>query len=217
MNSYKYILFDLDGTLTDPREGITRSVAYALESFGINVPDLDELCKFIGPPLRESFERYYGLSASDSLTAVEKYRERFSNRGLYENAVYGGMKELLEKLKSQGRTLIVATSKPRPFAVQILEHLGLSQYFDFVSGSEFDGTRVHKADVIAYALDNCSISDKSSAVMVGDRCFDVTGAKSNGLLCIGVLYGYGGREELEAAGSDYIVGSVSELETLLGC
>lgn len=215
MNNFKYILFDLDGTLTDPKEGITRSVAYALESLGISVPDLDELCKFIGPPLQESFQRYYGLSASDSMTAVEKYRERFADRGLYENVVYDGMIELLERLKSRGKALIVATSKPRPFAVQILEHFGLARYFDFVSGSEFDGTRIHKADVITHALDSCAICDKSSAIMVGDRCYDVTGAKSNGLACIGVLYGYGSLEELDQAGADCIAATVSELETLL--
>jgi len=215
MKSYKYILFDLDGTLTDPKEGITRSVAYALESLGINVSDLDELCKFIGPPLRESFEQYYGLSQSDSALAVRKYRERFADRGLYENAPYSGMKELLERLKSLGKTLIVATSKPRPFAVQILEHFGLDSYFDFVSGSEFDGTRGNKAEVIAHALESCGISDRSSVIMVGDRSFDVIGAKENGLACIGVLYGYGGRAELESAGADYIVETVSELQNLL--
>jgi phosphoglycolate phosphatase len=215
MNSYKYILFDLDGTLTDPKEGITRSVAYALERMGIEVPDLDELCKFIGPPLKDSFMRFYGMSYSDAQAAVSRYREHhFSQGGLFQNVVYDGMRELLESLKSQGKTLIVATSKPQAYAVQILEHFGLSQYFEFVSGSEFDGTRVKKAEVIAHALKECGI-DKARAVMVGDRSYDVVGAKSNGLPCIGVLYGYGCREELEEAGADFILATVSELKDLL--
>jgi len=215
MNGYKYILFDLDGTLTDPKEGITRSVAHALKCMGIEAPeDLDELCKFIGPPLKDSFIRYYGMSDADAQTAVSKYREHFSQGGLFENEVYEGMRELLEILKSKGKTLIVATSKPQLFSEMILEHFGLSQYFDFVSGSEFDGTRVEKAEVIAHAIKECGI-DKSSAVMVGDRSYDVVGAKANGLPCIGVLYGYGSREELEEAGADFIVATVSELKDML--
>jgi phosphoglycolate phosphatase len=216
MSSYEFILFDLDGTLTDSSEGITRSVAHALESMGISVPDLDALCKFIGPPLQESFKQFYGLSESESLTAIKLYREHhFNEGGLFENVVYDGIRELLERLKTQGKTLIVATSKPRPYAESILEHFGLSQYFDFISGSELDGSRVDKAEVIDHALKRCGISDISKAIMVGDRRFDVSGARSNGLNCIGVLYGFGSREELEAAGADYIVETVSELEDLL--
>lgn len=216
MSSYKFILFDLDGTLSDSREGITRSVAHALESMGIDVPDLDALCKFIGPPLRESFIQFYGLSESDSFTALKIYREHhFNEGGLFENVVYDGIRELLEGLKAQGKALIVATSKPRPYAEKILEHFGLSQYFDFISGSELDGTRINKAEVIDHALKSCGISDKSKAIMVGDRRFDVSGARSNGLDCIGVLYGFGNREELEAAGADHIVKTVTELGDLL--
>lgn len=216
MSSYKFILFDLDGTLSDSREGITRSVAHALESMGIDVPDLDALCKFIGPPLRESFIQFYGLSESDSFTALKIYREHhFNEGGLFENVVYDGIRELLEGLKAQGKTLIVATSKPRPYAEKILEHFGLSQYFDFISGSELDGTRINKAEVIDHALKSCGISDKSKAIMVGDRRFDVSGAWSNGLDCIGVMYGFGSREELEAAGADHIVETVTELGDLL--
>jgi len=215
MNGYKYILFDLDGTLTDPKEGITRSVAYALEKMGIEAPELDELCKFIGPPLKDSFMHFYGMSETDAQTAVSKYREHFSQGGLFQNVVYEGMPELLKSLKSQGKTLIVATSKPQAFAKQILDHFGLSQYFEFVSGSEFDGTRVKKAEVIEHALRECRIDDRSSAVMVGDRSYDVIGAKENGLACIGVLYGYGSREELQEAGADHIVETISELKDLL--
>lgn len=139
---YEYILFDLDGTLTDPKEGITKSVAYALEYFGIEVENLDSLCKFIGPPLKESFEKYFGI---DGNIGVEKYRERFCETGLYENVEYEGIAELLSTLKDNGKTLMIATSKPHIYASKILEHFDLIKYFSFVSGSEMDGVRTDKA------------------------------------------------------------------------
>ena len=166
---YEYILFDLDGTLTDPKEGITKSVAYALESFGIHVEDLDSLCKFIGPPLKESFMVYYELDDAQGDQAVEKYRERFAVTGLFENKVYPGIREMLELLKEQGKTLLVATSKPSIYARQILEHFDLMKYFTFLSGSELDGTRVDKAEVITYALQENKIQDLSKVIMIGDR------------------------------------------------
>lgn len=208
---YKYILFDLDGTITDPKIGITKSVAYALNSFGIHVENLDELCKFIGPPLRDSFCQYYGFSESDANLAVDKYREYFGVTGLYENAVYNGMEKLLQELFSKEKVLIVATSKPTVFATKILEHFNLSKYFRFVAGSELDGTRSKKSEVISYALQQNSIADLSSVIMIGDRKHDIIGAKEVGVASMGVLYGYGDRTELEQAGADFMANTVDEV------
>lgn len=211
MRDYRYILFDLDGTLTDPKEGITKSVAYALQSFGIEVENLDELCKFIGPPLKESFMKYYGLSEAEGDLAVEKYREYFEPCGIFQNKVYDGVENLLKELTTRGKQVILATSKPAVYAKKILEHFHLDSYFSYVAGSELDGTRVKKGDVIAYALEKAGVSERSEAVMIGDREHDIIGAKEQGLSCIGVLYGYGSREEFEQYGADCIVQTVSEL------
>ena len=212
--TYQYILFDLDGTLTDPKEGITKSVAYALNSYGISVENLDELCKFIGPPLKDSFMVYYGFDEKKAGEAVEKYREYFRPYGVYENQVYPGVENLLQKLQACGKTIILATSKPTVFAKVILEHFHLEQYFDCVVGSELDGSRVKKGDVIAYALKEAGVSDKTQAVMIGDREHDILGAKENGLDSIGVLYGYGNRTEHEACGAGMVVETVEALESL---
>lgn len=215
MKEYQYILFDLDGTLTEPKEGITKSVAYALEYYGIHVEDLDTLCPFIGPPLKESFMKFYGFDEEKAEEAVEKYREYFRPYGVYENELYEGVPELLQVLKEQRKILVLATSKPTVFAKIILEHFELNQYFDYVVGSELDGTRVNKDEVIACALKEAGIEDKSTAIMVGDRKHDILGAKVNGLDCIGVLYGHGSREELEKAGADVIVEMVEKLSEVL--
>ena len=215
MKEYKYILFDLDGTLTDPAVGITTSVAYALKKFGIEVDDITTLNHFIGPPLLDSFMEDYGFSEEKARTAIEYYRERFSVKGLYENVVYGGVTEMLEVLKKGGKEIILATSKPEPFAREILRHFGLDKYFLFIAGSNFDGTRTAKAEVIEYALENSCISDKSLCVMIGDRKHDIIGAQKTGLDSIGVLYGYGSREELEAAGATYIAETVEDITKLI--
>lgn len=215
MNEFKYILFDLDGTLTDPKVGITKSVAYALKSFGIEVEDLDSLCKFIGPPLKESFMKYYGMSSEDGDKAVETYREYFRPYAVYENEVYDGIPEMLVNLQAKGKHLILASSKPTVFVETILEHFDLRQYFEVVVGSELDGTRVAKGAVIQYALQQADVTDKSQVVMVGDREHDVIGAKENGVASIGVIYGYGSRKEHEVCGADVIVESVSELAHVL--
>lgn len=211
----KVILFDLDGTLTDPVKGITNSVAYALEYYGIHVEDKRVLHPFIGPPLRDSFRNYYGFSEEQAEEAVWKYREYFSTKGLLENEVYEGMPELLKALKEAGRTLIVATSKPTVYSVKILEHFGLADYFQDIQGSCLDGKREAKAEVISYALEQNGIADTKEAVMVGDRNYDIIGAKQCGLDSIGVLYGYGNREEMEEAEAGYIVENVKELGRLL--
>ncbi len=215
MKEYKNILFDLDGTLTDPAVGITKSVAYALEKFGIEVSDITQLNHFIGPPLLDSFMECYGFDKEKAQTAIDYYRERFRVKGLYENVVYDGIPEMLRVLKDSGKKLILATSKPEPFAKEILRHFGLEEYFDYAAGSNFDGTRTAKAEVIEYALESADISDKSACIMIGDRKHDIIGAKKTGLDSVGVLYGYGSREELEAAGATYIAETVEELTKLI--
>lgn len=212
---YQHILFDLDGTLTDPKVGITSAVAHALKYYGIEVENLDTLCKFIGPPLADSFMEYYGFSREQATEAVEKYREYFSVRGLYENKVYPGVEALLKELTMQGKKLYLATSKPEIYAKQILEYFHLTEYFTWIGGSELSGERVRKGDVIAYVLEQGQITDKDKAIMVGDRMHDVIGAKEQNLPCIGVLYGYGNREELEQAGATMIKASVEELRDAL--
>lgn len=197
---YDTILLDLDGTLTDPGLGITNSVMYALEKFGIYTQDRTSLYHFIGPPLLEEIQRSYGFSEEQALKALAYYREYFGVTGLFENEVYDGIPETLEKMKDAGKKLIVATSKPELYSVRILEHFDLLRYFDFVAGSTMDNSRVRKADVIAYALKENSV-DKNRAIMVGDRQNDVQGAIANGLDCLGVLYGYGSLEELKQAGA----------------
>lgn len=211
----KYILFDLDGTITDPKEGITKSVAYALSKFGIKVDSLNELCKFIGPPLKDSFIEYYNFNDDESEKAIKYYREYFSDRGIYENQVYKGFEDILISLKENNKVLIVATSKPTIFAQKILEHFNLRKYFSFVSGSNLDGTRVKKSEVIQYALERNNIKDLSEVIMIGDRKHDVYGAKEIGIESIGVLYGYGDYEELYDNGANYIVNNVEELRKLI--
>jgi len=214
--SYNNILFDLDGTLTDPALGITNSVIYALKYFGIEVEDRTSLYKFIGPPLLDSFHDFYGFDAEKSKLAMKKYREYFAPKGLFENTVYDGIVPMLESLKASGKRLYVATSKPEIYAVQILEHFDLLKYFEFCGGSDIEETRVRKADVINYVLDRNDLSGvKKECVMVGDRKHDVLGAKEIGLDCIGVLYGYGSRDELCAAGATYVVESVADCQILI--
>lgn len=208
---YQTILFDLDGTLTDPGLGITNSVAYALEKYGIPVEDKKDLFKFIGPPLAESFENYYGFSKEASRMAVEYYREYYRERGIFENLVYAGIKDLLGRLQNSGKVMLVATSKPEVFARQILEHFNIQDYFSYIAGSKLDGSRVQKAEVIDYALAASGGPDKSSAIMIGDRAHDIIGAKKVGIDSIGVLFGYGSRAELEDAQATYLAEQVEDL------
>lgn len=215
MKKYSTILFDLDGTLTDSSQGIINSIIYALKKYDINDYDMTLLRKFLGPPLHESFEKYFGFDKEKSLQAVKFYREYFSTKGLLENEVYCGITDLLQNLKENGKTLIVATSKPQPFTDRIMEHFDLAKYFDFIAGSNMDTTRSKKAEVIEYALSECNIIDKSSVIMVGDRAEDMFGAQSVGIDSIGVEYGYGTFDELKNADATYIVKTVNELKNLL--
>ena len=212
---YQYIFFDLDGTLTDPGIGITNSVAYALKKWNIEVAERSELYKFIGPPLEESFRKYYGFSREDALKAVDAYREYFSVKGLYENTIFEGTESVLQKIKESGRKVVLATSKPQEFAEIILKHFHIDGYFDHVAGATMDGTRNKKADVITYALELCGKPDKKQIVMVGDREHDIHGANANGLDSIGVLCGYGDREELANAGATYITDKIEDVWELI--
>ena len=211
----QYYLFDLDGTLTDPKIGITKALDYALTYMGIITENLDDLTKYIGPSLKKSLNKDYNLSREDVDKAIVKYREYFSETGIYENNIYEGIPELLDKLKKLGKTIILATAKPTPYAIEILKHFELYKYFTFVAGSEFDGTRSEKVDVITYALEQCKITDLDNAVMIGDREHDILGAKYNKISSVGVLFGYGSKEELENAKADVIVDTVEKLEELL--
>ena len=270
---YTTILFDLDGTISDTKPGIMNSVRYSLNALGYEAPQLDELERFIGPPIRKSFMDFFGFSEALTEEAVTKYREYYATKGLYENELYPGIKQLLSTLAEEGRALAVATTKAEVYAARILDFLGISRYFSFVAGSELDGRRSDKAELIRYALanlrsgitgaidtigDTCDtgnignsgdtgslgiIGDTVAAgvtvahyaaaynkrskdaathiagardiVMIGDRAFDILGAKTNGIDSIGVLYGYGDRAELLGAGADYIAADATELYSLL--
>lgn len=214
----KYLLFDLDGTLTDPKIGITTCVQYALHSFGIEEPDLDKLEPFIGPPLRDSFMEFYGFTAEQAEEAVAKYRERFQNTGIFENEVYAGIPEMLKNLQSKGYFLALASSKPQIYVERILEHFDLKKYFAVVVGSELDGTRETKDQVVQETLHQLfkeNPIEPDQVYMIGDRKFDVEGARALGVESVGVTYGYGSKEELKEAKADYIVQSVEELEKFL--
>lgn len=211
MKGYRYILFDLDGTVTDPGEGITNSVMYALKKFGIEESDRRKLYRFIGPPLADSFQEFYGFSVSEAKEGIRFYREYYSEKGILENKLYPGIEDVFKKIRADKGQIIMATSKPEFFARQILEYFHLDRYFDFIAGATMDEKRVKKGDVIAYALEEKGITDRNQVLMIGDRKHDIQGAKENGLDSMGVLYGYGSREELEMAGADYIAESVEEL------
>lgn len=214
---YTHIFFDLDGTLTDPKEGITNSVAYALAFFGIHAAP-DRLTPFIGPPLIDSFLEFYHFDLPTAQKAVQKYREYFSRRGIYENRVFPGTQPLLSQLKAQGKTICLATSKPEVFARQILEYFHIDGYFDQIVGSCLDGKRTKKGEVIAevFARLGHTCPDKTACVMVGDRLHDIQGARENGLDAIGVTFGYGSEGELQQAGATHIARSFEDLARLLG-
>ena len=208
----KYYFFDLDGTLTDPGLGITNSVQKALLAFGIREEKREKLFPFIGPPLVDSFMGYYGFSKEKAQEAVEHYRAYFRGKGIFENEVYEGVPSLLKELKDMGKKVILATSKPEEFALRILEHFDLFSYFDDVCGATMDGVgRSEKTDVLRYALEKTGADPKES-YMIGDRKYDVLAGKELGLSAIGVLYGYGSREELVEAGADDIFETVKELK-----
>lgn len=215
MKQYKYLLFDLDGTITDSETGITRCVEYALNYFGIQVNDLRELSPFIGPPLLDSFKDFYHFNDEQAIIATAKYRERYTDKGIFENELYPGIKELLAEAQQKDKKVILATSKPEIFARRILDYFGLSNYFFFIAGSGLDGSLHTKTDVINHILQSNNITELSTVVMIGDRKHDIIGAKNVGIDSIGVLYGFGDYKELSEAGANYIVEDITTLRKLL--
>ena len=201
---YNLILLDLDGTLTDSKEGIINSVKYALESFGITENDEKILFKFIGPPLYDSFRKIYDLSHSDAVFAVEKYRERFTDIGIFENEIYSDTVFALNLLKNCGKSIALATSKPYVFAERILKHFNIFDYFDYKAGAELDGSRGYKDEVIKEILGLAGSYSLKETVMIGDRENDISGAKKCGISSIGLRRGYAEKNELENAGADFI-------------
>lgn len=211
MKSYKHILFDLDGTLTDSAEGITKCIAYALESKGIHTADLNSLKPLIGPPLKDSFIHTFGFEESEAIACVEKYRERFSTIGLYENILFDRIPELLALLKTKGYNIYLATSKPEIFAHKILQHFAINTYFDFAGGSALDDSRPTKTSVIQYVMERAKLTRPQDCLMIGDRKHDLIGARETGMDAVGVLYGYGSQAELEQEDPTYLLATVTDL------
>lgn len=209
------LLFDLDGTLTNPQEGITKCVQHALRAFGIEEPDLEKLIPFIGPPLIQSFMEFYNMSEGDARKAVAVYRERFGTVGLFENFPYPGIADMLAELKAQGKILAVASSKPTVYVRRILEKFELAPYFDVIEGSNLDGTRVDKKEVIAEVLSQLDNPSADDLLMIGDRKFDVIGAREMGFGCVGVRFGFAAPDELEQSGAVYIADTVRDLHRYL--
>ncbi|MBQ8894006.1 MAG: HAD family hydrolase [Clostridia bacterium] len=205
---FKNYLFDLDGTLTDPETGIKNSILYALVKCGLPPLTGDTLNAFIGPPLLDSFQIYCGVSPENAKILLQYYREYFKEKGMFENTVYPGIKETLQALKKRGSRLYIATSKPEPFAKQILEHFNLMEYFSFVGGSTLDETRTKKEEVIQYVLKECDLNP-ADCLMVGDRYYDIEGARSCGIMVAAVLFGYGDADELKTA--DYLIDEAKNL------
>ena len=207
---YQNVLFDLDGTLTDPREGITRSIQYGLSKMGIDEPDLSKLEHFIGPPLLQAFMATYGFDEARAWEAMGFYRERFAVTGLYENHVFDGVTPLLEELVGQGRQLFIATSKPQVYAREIARHFDFARHFKVIYGSELDGTRTHKVELIRHLLTEQGL-DPAQTLMIGDRKHDLIGARENGLDAAAVGYGFGSFEELSALAPTYHFQTLAQL------
>ncbi len=215
---FQNLLFDLDGTLTNSGEGITKCVQYALKAQGIDEPDLKKLEVFIGPPLRDSFMKYYGMTKEAAEAGVEKYRERYTDIGIWENSVYDGMIDLLHDLRADDRRLGMATAKPEVFALRIAERFGFNPYLTDITGCSLDGKTDKKALVVAAALEKWQLTTpekKKTVVLIGDRREDVLSAHANGIACIGVGFGFGSYEELKEAGADYYAKDMAALRKLL--
>ncbi len=212
---YKNIFFDLDGTLVDSFAGVTNGIYHSLKFYpDIPVPEREALRVFIGPPLYDSYEKYFGMDSKTAIEAVARYREYYFEKGVNENTVFDGMLDLLSHLKENGARVIMATSKPEVFAVKIAESTGMKPYFDFIRGASLDGSLLKKEDIIADVIRTQGM-DKKETVMIGDTLFDVEGAEKNGMDCIAVTYGFGKAEELEGSSAVAVADSVKELEELL--
>ncbi|MBR1403752.1 MAG: HAD family hydrolase [Treponema sp.] len=214
LSSYKYLFFDLDGTLTESAPGIMNSARYALSSYGITDVLDSTLRKFIGPPLMDSFQELFGFSSEKAREAMKKYREYFAEKGLFENSVYEGIRETLTLLKSQGKHLFVATSKPEIYTNRILEKFDLAHFFEFVGGADIEETRSEKAKVIRYVVDEACLEEERQnglILMIGDRKHDIIGAHKNKIPCCACLWGYGSQEEFNENGADFVISAPQEL------
>lgn len=216
MNQFTDVLFDLDGTITDSYPGITAGVKYSLEGLGIIEEDIDNLKRFVGPPLHETYERCYGVAGEEYLKALSLFHVYYRSRGIFECTVFDGVEELLKRLQKHGKRIFLATSKPEPEAKRVVEHFGLTKYFTFIGGSDGDlGTaRDTKGKVIEYVIESVGL-DKADCVMVGDKSYDIIGARSAGIASVGILYGYGDIKELIESGADHICKDLGELEAFL--
>ena len=210
--SYRALFFDLDGTLTDPREGILNSIQYAADFYGVRT-DRNDLYKYIGPPLKDTFTEL--ISADKAMEAILKYRERFdAGGGLFENTIYPNVEETLRKLKDMGYILCTASSKPQVFVERILDHFDIAKYFDYIGGASLDEKRSEKSDVIRYVLDLAGIRN-DEVLMIGDRKFDLIGAREMNMDAVGVLYGYGDYEELSGEPNIALINNIEELLDVL--
>ncbi|NCC86479.1 MAG: HAD family hydrolase [Clostridia bacterium] len=215
MNKFKAVIFDFDGTIVDSGEGIRRSIEYALEKNGVPVGEKSKLNYFIGPPLNVSFEDMYGINGEQCEKLIETYRDRYARLGVYEVELYEGIVELLNTLKENGIKIGIASSKPTCFIKQVMEYFKISEFFDTVVGTNFEKHNADKKELINTALKNLGITDKSVSIMVGDRLYDINGAKGAGILSVGVLYGYGSETELKDAGADFLAHDVTEIYKIL--
>lgn len=213
--NFRTVLFDLDGTLTDSSPGIINSLIYAFDKMSWETPDDEVLNKFHGPPLVYSFEEFCGMDAEQAKQAADFYRERYKDYCVIENSLYDGIYDVLEQLKNAGKTLAVATTKPEVMAEKIVSHFGIRKFFTAVCGAAPDGSNGRKADIIRNALEKCGEDDLGQAVMIGDRFYDIDGAKEVGIASIGALFGYGSRPELEEAGADYIASEPDEIAKII--
>ena len=212
---YKIILFDLDGTLTESKEGIINSIIYALQKLGIEECDLSRLQPFIGPPLLDSFIQAYGFSKPKAELAVQYYRENFSVKGIYENKLYNGILQLLDDLVHAGKIIVLATSKPLVYATEVLNYFGISEFFSYLTGSGLDGSHTDKTEIIKGVIDHYYAYSLEEFIMIGDRKYDIEGAKNNGIASVGVLYGYGAREELEKVMPEFLVHHPAEIKNII--
>ena len=212
---YDIILFDLDGTLSDSGPGIMHSVRYALAKYGITGESEEALRRFVGPPMIESYMKFYGFDHEQAVQALAYYREDYLAGAIYMNTPYEGMEETLKGLKAAGKALVVATGKPTPMAEDVLRHFGWEGYFSYIAGATMDESRSEKNEIINYALDALGVSDRAGVLMVGDRDNDVLGSEKAGVDCCGVLWGYGSREELQGAGVKYLIEKPEELARLV--
>ena len=212
---YDVVAFDLDGTLSDPYNGLIASFAYALRKMGIDFATRSELKRFIGPPLYDEWRNVYSFSHEEATLALHYFHEYFAVYGWWDNVLYAGIPQLLKVLKKRGKKIILATSKPERFAIKVLELFGIKEFFDFIGAAESEKVRDKKHEVLQYALDSINVAPHANCVLVGDRVYDAEGAKICNIDSIGVLYGYGSEEEINSSGFNYVVKSVEELEKLL--